>query len=157
MSDPRAALCAARHGRLSAAPIATVALPVGPRRLRQEGLTHTPANPRTQTHSPAHQDSTRNRLTVVQALPSPCIAGGLQGGQPFLPSPNVGEGPGVRLSAHPTAHQVQPVIQVPPHPRPCSTADTGFSASTPPAPLRLVIAAEAAIHVPLHCGGTIGG
>ena len=65
---PRAALRAARHGRLSAAPIATVALPAGKRRLRQEGLPHNPANPRTLTCSPAHRDTTYNHATHSQRL-----------------------------------------------------------------------------------------
>ena len=125
---------------LSAVAIATVALPAGPHRLRQEDLPRTPANPRTLTHSPAHQHSTRNRLTVVQALPSPCTAGGLQGDQPtLLPLSNIWRGGwGVRPSAHPTTHQVQPAIQVPPYSRACSTATTGFirqhPSRAPPAP-----------------------
>ena len=106
--------------RLSAAPIATVALPVGPRRLRQAGLPHTPANPRTQTH----QDSTRTPTTNFRAIPSPCTAGGPQGGQPtLLPLSKCWRGGrGVRSPSH----QVHPAIQVPPYPRPCSTAAGGF-------------------------------
>ena len=115
---------APRQHRLSAAPIATVALPAGPRRPRQAGLPHTPANPRTQTH----QDSTRTRTTDFRAIPSPCTVGGPQGGQPtLLPLSKCWRGGrGVRLSAHPTTHQVHPAIQVPPQPRPCSTAAGGF-------------------------------
>ena len=130
--------------RLSAVAIATVALPAGSHRLRQEGLPRTPANPRTPTHLSAHQDTADHHTDYSQAALSLCIAGGLPGGQPFLPSPNVGEGPGVRpvspspgacsggglgrgqRLAHPFTHQVQPAIQVPPHPRSCSTAVTGF-------------------------------
>ena len=113
---------APRQHRLSAAPIATVSLPAGPRRLRQAGLPHTPANPRTQTYSCTHQETAYHHTDYSQAALSPCIAGGLQGDQPFLPSPHGGEGPGVR----PITHQVHPAIQVPPHPRPCSTAARGF-------------------------------
>ncbi len=58
--------------RLRAAPIATVALPAGPRRLRQEGLPHNPANPRTLTCSPAHRDTTYNHATARRdALSAP--------------------------------------------------------------------------------------
>ena len=69
---------------------------------------------------------------------------------------------GVTQRTHPISHQVQPAIQVPPHPRPCSTAATGLhrhhpSRAPPTLARRLVIAAQAAIHVPLHCGGTTGG
>ena len=135
--------------RPSAAPIATVALPAGQHRLRQEGLPRVPANPRTQTYLHTHRDTAHTHMTSDQSLPSPCIAGGLQGGQPFLPSPPCGEGPGVRPAfpspgacsggglgrgqrlAHPTTHQVHPAIQVPPQPRPCSTAATGFYTPAP--------------------------
>ena len=126
-SPPATTAGAPSQHRPSAAPIATVSLPAGQHRLRQEGLPYTPANPRTLTHPQAHQDTAHTRTKSTDALPSPRIAGGLQGGQPFLPSPNVGEGPGVR----PTTHQAHPAIQVPPHPRPCSTADTGFSFNHP--------------------------
>ena len=144
--------------RLCAVAIATVALPAGQSRLRQEDLPHTPANPRTPTHSPAHQHSTRNRLTVVQALPSPCTAGGPQGGQiQALPSPRIagglqgGQPPLLPLSkcwrggrgVRPITNQVQPAIQVPPHPRPCSTADTGLHHHHP-----------SRAPPPRHCGGS---
>ena len=61
---------APRLHRLSAAPIATVALPAGPHRLRQEGLPHTPANPRTLTHSPAHQHTAHDYTTNTHHLNS---------------------------------------------------------------------------------------
>ena len=140
---------AAYRDRLSAAPIATVSSPAGPLRLCQEGLPHYPANPRTLIHPHTHRDTAHTRSTDFRAILSPCIAGGPQGGQPLLPSPNVGEGPGVRpvspspgacsggglgrgrRPVHPATHQVHPAIQVPPHPRPCSTADTGLSAQHP--------------------------
>ena len=93
--------------RLRAMANATVALPAGPHRPRQEDLPHNPANPRTLNYL----QSSHYRYTPAKA--------GIH------PSPTVGEGPGVRHSAHPT-HQVHPAIQVPPRPRPCSTACTGF-------------------------------
>ena len=99
---------APRQHRLSAAPIATVALPVGQRRLRQAGLPHTPANPRTQTYSSAHQNTastpTRYRPPTRHTLSR-------ERGE-AIPSP--------------TTHQVHPAIQVPPQPRPCSTAAGDF-------------------------------
>ena len=151
---------APRQHRLSAAPIATVTLPAGQHRPCQEGLPHNPANPRTQTYSFAHQDTASNHTDYSHAALSPRTAGGLQGGQPLLPSPNVGEGPGVRSftpspgacsggglgrgrrPADPTTHQVQPAIQVPPHPRPCSTAATGLHRHHP-----------SRAPPPRHCGG----
>ena len=110
---PRAALSAARHDRPRATPrapgadvppattagapgqhrlravaIATVALPAGPRRLRQEGLPHVPANPRTHTYPHSHRDTALTRTTYFRATPSPCTAGGPQGGQALsTPSP----------------------------------------------------------------------
>ncbi len=130
---PRAALRAPRHGRPSAVAIATVALPASQHRPRQEGLPRVPANPRTLTYSPAHQDSTHTRTTDFRAIPSPRGAGGLQGGQSQSSPrpaarrsadspPLAGKGPGVRSPSH----QVHPAIQVPPKPRPCSTTDTGL-------------------------------
>ena len=99
---PRAALCATRHGRPSAATrapgadvppaamagapgqhrlramaIATVALPAGQHRLRQEDLPRVPANPRTPTYSPSHLNTAHARMTSVQALPSPNPAGAI--------------------------------------------------------------------------------
>ena len=114
------------HHRPSAAPIATVSLPAGPRRLRQEGLPRVPANPRTPICSPAHQDTARTRTVHSQASPSPCRAGGPQGGQVRPPasslrrqpqssprpaarrradSPSLpGKGPGDRSKPHHTWH-----------------------------------------------------
>ncbi len=124
---------AAGQHRPSAAPSATVSSPAGKRRLRQEGLPHNPANPRTLIYSPAHRDTIYNHATHTQRLnhhsrplnrhsrasgnPRPPVAtGGPQGGQP--------------QSTH-TTHQVHPAIQGPPHPRPCSTAATGFPLNHP--------------------------
>ena len=67
----------------------------------------------------------------VRPDPSPCTAGGLQGGQSqSTPSPGVcsGGGPG---RGPLTTHQVHPAIQVPPYPRSCSAAHTGFLRQNP--------------------------
>ncbi len=136
--------------RLRAAPIATVALPAGPHRLRQEGLPRTPATPNTLTYPHSHRDTVHactthsrtlnhhsHRLNRLFRLPQrhsrasgnprpPVATGGPQGGQP--------------QSTHPTINQVQPAIQVPPRPRSCSTAGTGFPlhhpSRAPPTPAR---------------------
>ena len=55
------------HDRLSAAPIATVALPAGPHRLRQECLPHYPANPRTLIYPHLHRDTTHTRTVYRRA------------------------------------------------------------------------------------------
>ena len=108
--------------RLSAAPIATVALPAGQHRLRQEGLPRISANPRILPHSPAHQDTAHTRTVYrratryAQSRPRPTARH--HAGSPSL----AGKGPGVSS----TFHQVHPAIQVPPYPRSCSTACTGF-------------------------------
>ena len=158
---PHAALRAARHGRLSAAStapgadvppattaeapgqhrlramaIATVALPAGQPRLRQESLPHTPANPRILTYSYSHHTVSSLRRKP-QSSPRP--AARRYADSPSLP----GKGPGVRSASFPTppplhmvergpggearpiTHQVHPAIQVPPYPRSCSTAATG--------------------------------
>ena len=67
--------------RLRAMANATVALPAGQRRLRQEGLPRVPANPRTLTYPRSHRDTAHTRTKYSRAFPSPCAAGGLQGGQ----------------------------------------------------------------------------
>ena len=186
-SDPAPHLCAARPGRPRAAPrapgadvppattagapgqhrlravaYATVALPAGHPRLPQEGLPHTPANPRTLTHPHTHHTTAsfprqrKSRPTPTNAIGAQHVApvspqgGGATGGPALAPlskcwrgaggearppSPGACSGGGLgrgRRPTHPTTHQVQPAIQVPPHPRPCSTADTGF---LPPPPL----------------------
>ena len=176
---------AAKHGRLSAAPrapgadvppatparapgqyrpravaIATVALPAGPHRLRQESLPHTPANPRTLTYSYSHHTISSLQLapqSIAMHTPdhranSPSLQGRGRGlgptRPPLLPLSTCWRGGrGVR----PKPHQAHPAIQVPPRPRSCSTACTGLShhhpARAPPTPThRLVIAAQAAIH-----------
>ncbi len=181
--------------RLRAMANATVASPAGSHRLRQEGLPHTPPNPRTHSHSHSRLP---NRLSRERGNPRPPVAtGGPQGGQAMSPSslqpkppttprpvsdrytdsPSLeGRGrvtgqsrttPGTIRAAlarqglgptrlpllplsiaprwrggrgvRPKPHQAQPAIQVPPHPRPCSTACTGFPLNhpsrAPPPPL----------------------
>ena len=119
------------HHRLSAAPIATVPSPAGLRRLRQEVLPRVPANPRTPTHPHSHCLNRHSRLPPRHSRES---------GNPRLPvatgGPPGGYAPATRgtpsqahtdLPAHHTTHHVHPAIQVPPRPRSCSTACTGFS------------------------------
>ena len=126
------------HDRLSAAPIATVAPPAGHHRPHQEGLPYTPANPRTLTHSSAHQDTAHDYTTNSHHLNShSCLPHrhSRESGNPRPPvptgGPQGGYAPATRRLSHPTTHQAHPAIQVPPRPRPCSTADTGFSFNHP--------------------------
>ena len=122
------------HDRLSAAPIATVSLPAGSHRLRQESLPHNPANPRTLTYSPAHQDAAHNRAAFSH---TPRYAQSRESKNPPLSTWWRGAGGEGRhlfplSSGRPqTTHQVHPAIQVPPRPRSCSTAATGFIAQHP--------------------------
>ena len=131
------------HHRLRAAPIATVPSPAGLRRLRQEVLPRVPANPRTLTYPHSHRLNCHSRLPPRHSRfaprhsresgnPRPPVAtGGPQGGQvQSTPSPGACSGGGLGrgpLPAHHPTHQVHPAIQVPPRPRSCSTAGTGFS------------------------------
>ena len=193
--------------RLRAVANATVALPAGQPRLRQECLPRVPANPRTHTHSLAHQHTAHTRTRRSHSLNRhsrfrgnprpPVLTGGAQEGYALatLPiplsflhsssstsslqlapqsiamhtpdhranSPSLeGRGRGLGPPRSPllplskcwrggrgvrsTSHQAHPAIQVPPHPRPCSTAHTGLShhhpsRAPPHAYSRLVIAA----------------
>ena len=138
--------------RLRAVANATVALPAGQHRPRQEGLPRVPANPRILTHPHFHHTASSfprqrrsghvptNAVGAQPVAPVPPQDGGTTGGlngspsQPAAvrrpaPSPGAGGGGGggrpPRPTHHPT-HQVQPAIQGLPHPRPCATADTGF-------------------------------
>ena len=86
--------------RLSAAPIATASVPTGLRRLRQAVLPRTPATPNTLTYPHSHRDTAKNRAASSPATTYPL--------------------------SHSTIRQVHPAIQVPPRPRSCSTACTGF-------------------------------
>ncbi len=134
------------HHRPSAAPIATVPLPAGVHRLCQGFLPRVPANPRTLIYP--HSDSLNRhsrflpRHSRFRGNPRPPVAtGGPQGG--YAPATCVAYSqiptrllshttpssfPRKRESrhSHHTTHQVHPAVQVPPHPRPCSTACTGF-------------------------------
>ena len=165
--------------RLRAMATATVALPAGQHRLRQDGLPRVPANPRTLTYPHSHRDTALTRTTYFRATPSPCTAGGPQGGQVMSPtsslrlspqssprpaarrsadSPSLpGKGPGVRskpLLSHHTTHQVHLAIQVPPRPRSCSTACTGFSrqrqSRAPPPPAHRKPTYPSPVIPPLH-------
>ena len=93
------------HDRLSAAPTATVPSPAGPRRLRQECLPRVPANPRTLTYMHARQDTAHTRTVYRRATR-------------YAQSRRI-------------PHQAHPAIQIPPRPRSCSTAATGFSFQHP--------------------------
>ena len=143
------------YDRLSAVAIATAALPAGVSRLCQGVLPRVPANPRIliyphshstaasfsrQRESSPHPHESRNpplstwwRGAGGEARPVPLRSGGTTGGPVSRPSH-----PHTDLLSHHTTHQVHPAIQVPPYPRSCSTADTGFSAQhlsrAPPRP-----------------------
>ena len=119
------------HHRLSAAPIATVPSPAGLRRLRQEVLPRVPANPRTLTYPHSHRLNCHccfpPRHSRESGNPRPPVAtGGPQGG--YAPAtrgtPSQAH---TDLPAHHPTHHVHPAVQVPPRPRSCSTACTGFS------------------------------
>ena len=136
------------HHRPSAASIATVSLPAGLRRLRQECLPRVPANPRTLIYPHSHRDTAHSRES---GNPRPPVAtGGPPGGHAPATCATHSQAHTDLLSRS-TTHQVHPAIQVPPHPRSCSTACTGLlhqhPSRAPPRPSA----------VPLHSGGTIGG
>ena len=117
------------YDRLSAVAIATGALPAGLRRLCQGALPRVPANPRILIYPQSHRF---NRHSRKSGNPRPLVAtGGPQG--EYAPATCVAysQTP-TRLLSHPTTHQVHPAIQVPPHPRSCSTADTGFPCQNHP-------------------------
>ena len=143
------------HHRPSAAPIATVALPAGLRRLRQECLPRVPANPRTLTYPHTHLNTAQNRAThshhlnrqsrstVSSLRRKPQSSPRPPAGRRLAPSPGACSGGGLGrgpLTAHSTTHQVHPAIQVPPRPRSCSAAHTGFlrqnPSRAPPKPTR---------------------
>ena len=161
---------------LSAVAIATAASPAGLRRLRQVILPRVPATPNTLTYPHSHRDTASsfprqrksghvptNAVGAQHVAPVPLHSGGTLGIDvkvsfanpvPLLRGGTIG-GP-VSRPTYPlfrsTTHQVHPAIQVPPRPRSCSTAATGFlhhpsRAPPPPAP-GLVIAASAAIQPP---------
>ena len=108
---------------LSAVAIATAASPAGLRRLRQAVLPRVPATPNTLTYSPVHRINCHSRESEN---PRPPVAtGGPQGGHAPATQAAYSQTP-TRLLAHNTIHQVHSAIQVPPRPRSCSTACTGF-------------------------------
>ena len=134
--------------RLSAAPIATAPVPAGLRRLRQAVLPRVPATPNTLTYP-------HSRSTVSSLRRKPQSTNRPVAGRRADPPSLAGKGPGVRSKSLPieeptlmsrpspagsaTTHQVHPAIQVPPHPRSCSTACTGLlrqhpSRAPPPFP-----------------------
>ena len=109
--------------RLSVVAIATVPSPAGLRRLRQVVLPRVPATPNTLTYPHSHRDTAQNRESGKPRL---SVATG---------GPHGGHAPATRATYSPTptysqrgstTHQVHPAIQVPPCPRSCSTACTGF-------------------------------
>ena len=134
--------------RLSAAPIATAPVPAGLRRLCQGVLPRVPANPRTLIYPHAHRDTALTRTAFSH---TPRYAQSRESRNPPLSTMWRGAGgEGRHLFPLPsgrphTTHQVHPAIQVPPHPRSCSTAPTGLShhhpsRAPPSATHRLVIA-----------------
>ena len=139
------------YDRLSAVAIATAPSPAGLRRLRQECLPRVPANPRTLTYPHSHRDTTHTRTLYRRATryaqsresrnpplstrwrgaggearPVPLRRGETTGRPVNRPSPAPTD-----LLSHHTTHQVHPAVQVPPRPRSCSTAETGFSLHHP--------------------------
>ena len=124
--------------RLSAAPIATAALPASVRRLLQAVLPRVPANPRTPIYLHSHRlnrhscfpprHSRRlNRHSRESGNPRPPVAtGGPPGGYAPATCVAYSQTPTYRPSHH-TTHQVHPAVQVPPRPRSCSPAGAGFS------------------------------
>ena len=122
------------HDRLSAAPTATVPSPAGLHRLRQECLPRVPANPRTLTYMHARQDTAHTRTVYRRATR---YAQSRESRNPPLSTWWRGAGGEGRhifplSSGRPqTTHHVHPAIQVPPRPRSCSTAATGFIAQHP--------------------------
>ena len=109
--------------RLSAMAIATAPVPAGLRRLRQGVLPRTPATPNTLTYPHSHRDTAQNRESGKPR--PPVTTGGAPGGYAPKTQAAYSQTP-TRLLAHNTTHQVHPAIQVPPRPRSCSTACTGF-------------------------------
>ena len=143
--------------RLRAVANATAPSPAGQHRPRQEGLPHTPANPRTLIYLHTHQDTAHTRTTDLNdfnrrshaSMSRTPIRGGNpscssfhpenpDADNPLHPLSNIWRGGrGVRPTT-PTTNQAHPASQDPPHPRSCSTADTGFllnhPARAPPPP-----------------------
>ena len=90
------------HDRLSAASIATVPSPAGQPRLRQVILPRTPATPNTLTYPyPYHTVSSLRHNPQSTPRPAANPVGASLVGALDAPSPNVGEGPGVRPDPSP--------------------------------------------------------
>ena len=85
------------HDRLSAASTATAPSPAGLRRLRQVSLPRTPATPNTLTYSQSRSTAASlRRKPQSTSRPAANPVGASLVGALDSPSPNVGEGPGVR-------------------------------------------------------------
>ena len=116
--------------RLRAAPIATVPSPAGLRRLCQGVLPRVPANPRTLIYPHSHRLNRHSRFPPRRSRESgnprpPVATGGPPGG--YAPATCAAYSHTSLYRSPHTTHQVHPAIQVPPHPRSCSTACTGLS------------------------------
>ena len=137
--------------RLRAMATATVALPAGQHRLRQEGLPRVPANPRTLTYPHSHH---LNRHSRASGKPRPPVAtGGPPGG--YAPATRVTHSHAhTDLLSRSTTNQVHLAIQVQPLPRSCSTACTGFSrqrqSRAPPPPAHRKPTYPSPVIPPLH-------
>ena len=123
------------YDRLSAVAIATAPLPAGVNRPRQGVLPRVPANPRILIYLCSHRDTTHTRTLYRRTTR---YAQSRESRNPPLSTRWRGAGGEARpvpaptdLLFHHTTHQVHPVIQVPPRPRSCSTADTGLSLRHP--------------------------
>ena len=126
--------------------------PAGQHRPRQEGLPHTPANPRIQTYSHSHhtvsslrrKPQSSPRPAADHRADSPTLKGMARsagrsalhplskcwrGGQGVRP-PILSILP-IHVNTTPTTHQAHPASQVLPQPRSCSTARTGLPLNHP--------------------------
>ena len=142
-------------------PIAIAPLPARVSRLFQARLTATPSTliyphaHRLHRHSrfpPRHSRASGNlRPPVATGGPPRGYAPATRPatGRCLAPSPGACSGGGLGREPLPT-HQVHPAIQIPPRPRSCSTAYTGFRLHHP-------ARAPPAAAVPLRSGGAIGG
>ena len=140
--------------RLSAASIATAPVPAGLRRLRQGCLPRVPANPRTLIYPLSHQDTAAHNRAASSHAPtypqSRSTASSFSRQETGVKSSfprkresinrpsQVGSDGATYPQSRSTTYQVHPAVQVPPHPRSCSTACTGLllrpPSRAPPAP-----------------------
>ncbi len=116
---PPAAPPAGGHDCLSAVPSATAPVPVHVYRLRQEFLPRVPVTPNTLTASHSHRLDRHSRyLAPLYRHSCPPSRHSRESGNPSCSSFH---------PDHPASdHQVHPATQVPPRPRSCSTAGTGY-------------------------------